>query len=144
MPGRKRKKYPVVEAQMLEAAQTVTTLDAVPVIAWQVTGASVQGASHRRLDLPCQDALGYRVLDNGILLVALADGAGSAEFSLEGAQAVVDESLRVMEDHLVHLGMPAESEGWQNLVREALRPRGRWCWQEQKRPGKTRVSTLRP
>ena len=69
----------------LEASPEQTIL-AAPVLQWRVVAAAVQGVSHQRLDLPCQDALGYLVLPSGTLVVALADGAGSAQYSDQGAR----------------------------------------------------------
>jgi hypothetical protein len=55
---------------------------------WQVIGAAVQGLSHQKQGLPCQDALEYSCLPGGILLLALADGAGSALHAELGNAAV--------------------------------------------------------
>ncbi len=60
---------------------------------WQVIGAAVQGLSHQKQGLPCQDALEFRCLPDGVLLVALADGAGSATRSEVGARAAVQAAL---------------------------------------------------
>ena len=60
---------------------------------WQVIGAAVQGLSHQKQDLPCQDVLEFRCLPGGILLVALADGAGSAKHSELGARAAVQVAV---------------------------------------------------
>ena len=60
----------------------------------------MRGISHERLDLPCQDAQGHRVLPNGVLLIAAADGAGSARFSDEGARCAVKAALLSMETAL--------------------------------------------
>jgi len=60
---------------------------------WQVIGAAVQGLSHQKQGLPCQDALEFRCLPDGVLLVALADGAGSATRSEVGARAAVQVAL---------------------------------------------------
>jgi hypothetical protein len=60
---------------------------------WQVIGAAVQGLSHQKQGLPCQDALEYGCLPGGLLLVALADGAGSALHAELGAQAAVQASV---------------------------------------------------
>jgi hypothetical protein len=64
--------------------------------AWHVVGASVQGTAHARLGVPCQDAHVWRVLPDGTLVLAIADGAGSAARSLEGAQAAVQAALDAM------------------------------------------------
>jgi hypothetical protein len=56
--------------------------------AWQVVGASVAGASHRRRGVECQDAHAVVRTDTG-LVIAVADGAGSAPRAAEGAQLAV-------------------------------------------------------
>ena len=54
-----------------------------------VLGASVAGASHTRDDLPCQDA--FRVTEaDAALVVAVADGLGSAALSDLGASAATE------------------------------------------------------
>ena len=74
--------------------RAVRLLPAPTPLYWHVVGAAVQGVSHARLSLPCQDAQGYRLLPDGTLLVALADGAGSARFSEQGADYAVEAALQ--------------------------------------------------
>lgn len=57
---------------------------------WKVGGVAVVGFSHLEKDIPCQDAFAFKVKDNGQLIAAVADGAGSALLSHIGAQAFVD------------------------------------------------------
>ena len=66
---------------------------AAPAATWRVVGASVRGTSHARGDLPCQDAHGWRRLPGGTLVLAVADGAGSAAHAEAGARAAVDAAL---------------------------------------------------
>jgi len=63
---------------------------------WTVFGASVAGASHRRLGQPCQDAHGFRVLPSGWLVIAVADGAGAASLGMQGARLAVSASLKAL------------------------------------------------
>ena len=63
---------------------------------WKVVSASVKGLSHELNNLPCQDAILFSVC-NGILIVAAADGAGSAKHSDLGAKVAVDSSLKYIE-----------------------------------------------
>lgn len=93
---------------------------ALPAAAWRVTGASVTGVSHRRLDLPCQDAQGYRVVQGEFLLVALADGAGSAEHALQGARSAVEYTLQALEARLASSRLPDAPEEWRNLMRDVF------------------------
>lgn len=90
-----------------------------PVVSWRAVGVSVAGASHLRLGLPCQDAQGFAVHPSGALLVALADGAGSAERSELGAQAAVEAALAAMRAAL-DVGLPSGCEGWETLLREVF------------------------
>jgi len=55
-------------------------------LVWRVVGASVQGVAHRRAGLPCQDAQAWRVLGSGEVIIAVADGAGTAPCAAEGAR----------------------------------------------------------
>lgn len=87
---------------------------------WRVIGASVQGTSHQKRDTPCQDAHGYRVLAGEVVLVAVADGAGSAERSHEGAQCAVETVLVAVEAALAE-GEPQDAAAWEVLLAEAFR-----------------------
>ena len=89
-------------------------------LTWHVVGASVQGTSHHKKATPCQDAHGYRVLPSGVALVAVADGAGSAERSDEGAQCVVEQALNSLEEGLID-GVPEDDATWEALLAGAFR-----------------------
>jgi hypothetical protein len=71
---------------------------------WQVVGAAAAGVSHLKKDLPCQDSQAYRLVKISgvdVLLVAVADGAGSAEHSDQGSACAVEASLLALEDALL-------------------------------------------
>lgn len=57
---------------------------------WKVVASSVVGVGHLRSGLPCQDAHAYRILEDGLLVIAVADGAGSAAKADVGAQLAVE------------------------------------------------------
>jgi hypothetical protein len=65
---------------------------------WRHLAASVQGASHVRSGVPCQDSSVAAELAGGGLLLACADGAGSAKHAEIGAatacRVLVDEVRR--------------------------------------------------
>jgi hypothetical protein len=48
----------------------------------------------------CQDAHAYRVLENGTLLIAVGDGAGSAIHSAEGARCATDTAINFLAGRL--------------------------------------------
>jgi hypothetical protein len=62
---------------------------------WRIAGASVIGGAHLKGDLPCQDASAWKTLSNGRAIFAIADGAGSAPHSDQGAQAAVEKAIEV-------------------------------------------------
>ncbi len=62
---------------------------------WRVLAAAASGTSHERLGMPCQDVLAFLANEHS-LLVALSDGAGTAERSQYGAQTAVQAALDVL------------------------------------------------
>jgi hypothetical protein len=86
---------------------------------WQVIGAAVKGISHQKQGLPCQDALEYRCLPGGVLLVALADGASSAAQSELGAQAAVEAAIDWLASSLEN-GLPEECCDWVDVLWETF------------------------
>jgi hypothetical protein len=87
---------------------------------WHVIGASVQGTSHRKTEIPCQDACSYRVLPTGVLVVAVADGAGTAERSDEGAQCAVEAVIASAEAAIAE-SPPQDDAAWELLLQEGFR-----------------------
>jgi hypothetical protein len=64
---------------------------------WRAVGTSVVGASHQKLQIPCQDSCDYRSCILGserVLIIGIADGAGSAKASDIGSQEIVAHLLR--------------------------------------------------
>jgi len=62
---------------------------------WSVFGRSVRGASHRRREIPNQDAIGWTTAPLGDLILAVADGHGSSACfrSETGAALAIQVSL---------------------------------------------------
>ncbi|MBR8829020.1 MAG: protein phosphatase 2C domain-containing protein [Gomphosphaeria aponina SAG 52.96 = DSM 107014] len=63
---------------------------------WRAIAASVTGSSHEKSGQPCQDAHNYRLLPNGVLVAAVADGAGSAPLAAIGAQIAVKTAVETI------------------------------------------------
>ena len=61
---------------------------------WRVIGASEQGTSHVQHNLPCQDAFAWKIIDDS-LMIAVADGLGSAIKAEQAARAIVEEALHL-------------------------------------------------
>jgi hypothetical protein len=82
---------------------------------WRVVGASVQGESHRRKGQPCQDAHEWRELDSGILVAAVADGAGSAGCAELGSALAAGGAIAAAAV-LLRDGIPQADEEWYAIL----------------------------
>ena len=66
---------------------------------WRVIGASVAGTAHQSTNTPCQDAHCFRASDRWLVL-AVADGAGSASLSQEGAKLATQTAVNFITEQL--------------------------------------------
>jgi hypothetical protein len=87
---------------------------------WQVSGASVQGVSHVKAALPCQDAHAYAVLPDGTLLAAVTDGAGSAAHAEIGAQLAAQAAVAYLQQALLEAVRPSTEAAWRTCLFGAL------------------------
>ena len=60
---------------------------------WEVAGASWRGTSHKKTATPCQDAFAWERLDDERVVLAVADGAGSAPLSDLGSKLAVHAAI---------------------------------------------------
>ena len=88
--------------------------------AWRVIGASVTGTSHLHTGRGCDDAHAYRVHEHELLLMAAADGAGSAVRSALGAEVAVQAALDTAEYILNQQIEPASYDEWLSVLRLIL------------------------
>lgn len=86
---------------------------------WYVVGVSVQGAAHERAQVPCQDAHDYRVLPGGELILAVADGAGSARHADIAATLAAQQAVALIERALGK-ARPSDQGGWQQLIQQVF------------------------
>jgi hypothetical protein len=86
---------------------------------WLALGESVTGTAHHARSTPCQDAFRFRTLGTAAecLVIAVADGAGSASHSDVGATTLCDEFVRLVEAR--DLGTLFTREGMVALFAEA-------------------------
>jgi hypothetical protein len=85
--------------------------------AWHVVGASVQGVSHVRAGLPCQDAHFWSEAPDGLLVIAVADGAGSAPLSEVGAATAVRTAVNEAHKRLSDGLLFCEHDDWLAMLR---------------------------
>jgi hypothetical protein len=89
-------------------------------LGWQLLGASVAGSKHLDAGGECQDRHGYLELPNGTLLIAVADGAGSATYAATGADCAVKATLASLEKQLTAQEFQGGAAACEALLRSAL------------------------
>lgn len=75
---------------------------------WKAIACSEIGTSHQKLELPCQDYVGFIRLNNGgeisdngdIVIGAVSDGAGSCKYSDVGSKLAVETTLEFLQPWL--------------------------------------------
>lgn len=87
---------------------------------WSVVAASVCGSSHERIGLPCQDATAWQELPRGVLVAAVADGAGTAAKAQEGARTAVKNAVSAVSSTVPIPGSEDDSE-WKRFLESALK-----------------------
>ena len=87
---------------------------------WHVLGVSVAGTSHQKSSRGCDDANSYD-LKKDTVLIAVADGAGSASHSAEGAKSAVQAALIAAETALSQQVEPFNEQQWEEMLSAVLR-----------------------
>lgn len=85
---------------------------------WHLVGASVVGTSHLKTGTGCQDAFRYAWWPDGVVM-AVADGAGSAKKAAEGATIAVEVAIDSLLEALID-GEPSTTQAWQGVMRRAF------------------------
>jgi len=90
-------------------------------IVWHCAGVSAAGVSHLQAGTPCQDHCNVGISGSTRRVVALSDGAGSAQKSQVGAKIAVDTIARLLTEHAGPLP-PTEDQAAQfgKQVRQAI------------------------
>lgn len=65
---------------------------------WKSVCCEIQGTGHKKTCIPCQDKT-FELAKNGVYVIALADGAGSASLSHYGAERVVRDASEYIAEH---------------------------------------------
>ena len=68
---------------------------------WKIAQCAVPGKSHMKANIPCQDKTSV-FIKNGVTVVALADGAGSASLSHYGAEFIAKFICEDIADNFIH------------------------------------------
>lgn len=83
---------------------------------WKSVCCAVQGRGHAKNNIPCQDKVA-KLESNGVHVIVLADGAGSAKFSHFGAECVVKSVAGFIVEKFSYI--IAQEDG-RNVTRELL------------------------
>jgi hypothetical protein len=96
------------------------SIQGYPGSCWRVVAASSVGTSHRRAGKGCEDYFKTAIMSNGIHVLAVGDGAGSASRAAEGAQIAVEAALGAI-DRVCTDGQLVDSQhGWHDIVHTLL------------------------
>lgn len=85
---------------------------------WQAIGASVKGTSHILTNTVCQDANGFLIAD-GYIILAVADGLGSAPNADKGSKLAVEAVLVYLQKSLSET-IPSAENSWADLMIESF------------------------
>lgn len=89
-------------------------------VQWEIKTGSHVGPSHERRGVENQDSMAW-VSENNMMMIVVADGAGSLERSREGADFVVDHLTQLFTDYAHDENSGDDVESMQNFVDTALR-----------------------
>ncbi|AFY87507.1 MAG: Serine/threonine-protein phosphatase 3 [Chroococcidiopsis cubana SAG 39.79] len=87
---------------------------------WRVASASVRGTSHEKVGQLCQDAHHWEKLPTGVLVAAVADGAGSAALGKVGAIVAAQTAVETICAEGSRLHLVDDEQGWQRILTQAL------------------------
>ena len=87
---------------------------------WSVVAVSLEGTSHQKHDLPCQDAHFWQVVGDRILVAGVAYGAGSVSLSEVGSLLAVQTAVKGVASKITESSIPDSDEGWKVLLNSGL------------------------
>lgn len=87
---------------------------------WRVVATSVRGTSHEKTGQACQDATYFRLLPHGVLVAAVADGAGSAALSDVGASIAAGAAVEAIRHRLATPKVLEHDVALEILLRQCL------------------------
>lgn len=91
-------------------------------VEWKVISASVAGFSHVAEGLACQDFCSDAITDDGWMVAAISDGAGSAHRSVEGAMAICKGMTSLLWENMPKItnGTQLKNSAAQELIRDGI------------------------
>lgn len=108
---------------------------------WRIVAASVCGTSHIKNQQLCQDAHHWQILPNNLLLVAAADGAGSASLGKVGAMIAVETAIEYISKSEVSPSNLADDRLLEDTLKDAMLA-ARKAVEEEAEAGKHQINDL--
>jgi hypothetical protein len=87
---------------------------------WSVVAVSLEGTSHQKRNLICQDSHYWQLASDNVLVAGVADGAGSVTLSDVGSFLAVQTAVKVLTSKIVNSALPNTDEEWNVLLKSGL------------------------
>lgn len=87
---------------------------------WRLAAARKRGTSHEAMGKVCQDAYAFAMPSPEVLVVAVADGAGSALYADVGASLAASAGVGSLCEHLAGCDTDLDNASLKNILREGL------------------------
>ncbi|MGB3420888.1 MAG: PP2C family serine/threonine-protein phosphatase [Dolichospermum sp.] len=87
---------------------------------WRIVAASVCGTSHAKNQQLCQDAHHWQLLANNVLVIAVADGAGSAKLGKVGSMIAVETAIEYLSLQEITSDTLANDDFLRNLLTNTI------------------------
>lgn len=87
---------------------------------WQLAAAQKRGTSHEATGEVCQDAYSLAMLSPEVLVIAVADGAGSAKYAEAGANLAASHGVRQLCAGLAEAGAALDESTLKAILHEGL------------------------
>lgn len=87
---------------------------------WHIIGASVTGTSHLKQGNGCDDTHMYQQHNNGSLMLAVADGAGSARYAALGARTAANAAMNAIEHILGQQDDLTSQDEWDLAIKRVF------------------------
>jgi hypothetical protein len=87
---------------------------------WQLAAAQQRGTSHETTGEVCQDAYSLAMLSPEVLLIAIADGAGSAKYAEAGASLAASAGIGQLCARLAEAGAALDETSLKDILYEGL------------------------
>ncbi len=108
----------------MELAESGISIDVpptpLPPARWNLAAAQQRGTSHEMTGKVCQDVYGLAMLSPEILIMAIADGAGSAKYAEVGAGVAVSKGIEELCARLDDAGDAVDETALKDILYAAL------------------------